>query len=87
MAKTTLDMNHTEQAALGADSGSAESGTATVRGIRQGVALGADEELIYSSPLMASIHEAAEGLAQIGAISSAEMKEYDEACLKKNASV
>jgi putative transcriptional regulator len=35
----------------------------------------------YRSPIMASIHETAEGLQQAGAISKRTLREFDELCL------
>jgi putative transcriptional regulator len=35
----------------------------------------------YSSPLMASIHETAEGLQAIGVMDKRTMREFDELCL------
>jgi putative transcriptional regulator len=35
----------------------------------------------YKSDLLASVHEAAEGLARVGIIDKKTMREFDEACL------
>jgi putative transcriptional regulator len=40
-----------------------------------------DETLVYVDPVGAAIHESAEGLARLGLISAAKMKEFDDGCL------
>ena len=42
-------------------------------------------ETKYQSDLLGSIHETAAGLYRIGAISDAEMLEFDEDCLAENS--